>query len=854
MEQSLFSMAEISLMEGSRIPTSVYAFEGKRLVPYMLTVGFCELFGYESLSQAYETMRKNLFANVHPDDVARVADAVYRFAADNIELELVYRTSTCKDDGYHVIHALGRHGTSAKGTEYGVIWYMDEGNYVGHAHSHDGSPVLTFSESITTEGQQFESRYDALTGLPNMSHFFYIASEERRIMLERGKRPAILYIDLNGMRHFNRKYGFAEGDKLIRAIADVLVQTFGRSVCSRFEQDHFAVITTTDGLEDTLHNIFSACLVANGGKTLPVRIGIYVDNSGTLETSAACDRAMVACNQNRRAYYSRFAYFNESMLEKAENRQYIIDNLDRALEEQWIQVFYQPIVRAANGRVCDEEALARWIDPKRGLLSPADFIPVLEETRLIYKLDLYMVEQVLLRMRRFEAEGLYLVPISINLSRYDFEACDIVEEVRKRVDAAGISRDMITIEITESALGKNFSYIKGQIDRLHELGFCVWMDDFGSEYSSLEYLQSVQFDLIKLDMRFMRRFNEGDRSRIILTELVRMAIGLGIDTVCEGVETQEQVEFLQQIGCTKLQGFYYTKPISSEAVLERYKKGIAIGFENPAETSYYSAIGRVNLYDLASVARDDQESLGRYFNMLPMAIMESRADEFRIARGNKAYMDFLSGEFDPSVVGNWEKYATSTGKDSLFLRALRRAEHERSRVVVDDEIRDGSLVHTLLRQVAVNPVTGTTAVAVAILDVVDNSVSDRVSFADFARALSSDYVLLYYVDLATEQFVEYSSKDGPGELTEERHGDDFFAASRTDARVRLYADDQDAFVRAFTRENVLRAIDKTGAFTMTYRLLFDDGPAYVSMKATRMTGHGDHIIIGVNIVDAQMNQ
>ena len=153
------------------------------------------------------------------------------------------------------------------------------------------------------------------------------------------------------------------------------------------------------------------------------------------------------------------------------------------------------------------------------------------------------------------------MPVSVNLSRKDFDTLDMVEEIRQRVDDAGVERDMITIEITESTLGSNFDFMSKQVERFQKLGFPVWMDDFGSGYSSLDVLQDIQFDLIKLDMRFMRRFGESEKERIIVRELLHMATDLSVDTICEGVETGEQVGFLRNNGCTKLQGFFYSRPV-----------------------------------------------------------------------------------------------------------------------------------------------------------------------------------------------------------------------------------------------------------------------------------------------------
>ncbi len=456
---------------------------------------------------------------------------------------------------------------------------------------------------------------DALTGLPNMRHFFQLAETERRRLAEDGKRPSLLYFNLIGMKHYNRQYGFEEGDRLICATADVLRRRYGEQHIGRLSEDHFAAIAEEEHLEDGLRAVFQECQGINGGKTLPIRVGIYADWTEDLKPSIACDRAKYACDQQRGAFVSGFYYFDKNMLSELETVRYIVRHLDQALREQWIKVYYQPIIRAVSGRVCDEEALCRWIDPVKGMLSPADFIPVLENARLIYRLDLYVLDRVLEKMNRQMEAGFSVVPHSLNLSRSDFDACDMVEEIRRRVDGAGISRKLITIEITESIIGSDFDFIKEQVARFQQLGFPVWMDDFGSGYSSLDVLQSIHFDLIKFDMGFMKRLHEGEDGKIILTELMKMAVALGVETICEGVETEEQVRFLQEIGCSKLQGFYYyyCKPIPLETILERYDKGVQIGYENPEESAYFDAVGRVNLFDLAVITNKEDNAVQNYF-------------------------------------------------------------------------------------------------------------------------------------------------------------------------------------------------------------------------------------------------
>ena len=194
-------------------------------------------------------------------------------------------------------------------------------------------------------------------------------------------------------------------------------------------------------------------------------------------------------------------------------------------------------------------------------------------------MDLFILDQVIEKILYLQESGQKVVPHSINLSRSDFEACDIVGEIRSRVDGAGIRHDMINIEITESIIGSDFKFINEHVKRFRENGFSVWMDDFGSGYSSLDVLQSIRFDLIKFDMSFMHKLDEGENGKIILTELMKLAMKLNLDTICEGVEKEDQVRFLQSIGCAKMQGYYFSKPLPFNPEADEVSRDQAAGTE-----------------------------------------------------------------------------------------------------------------------------------------------------------------------------------------------------------------------------------------------------------------------------------
>ena len=586
-------------------------------------------------------------------------------------------------------------------------------NRIGHSADSD------VDEKFRERNLFREMNYDHMTGLPSMTYFFKIVEKDRKNMHERGISSAIVFINLNGMKYFNKKFGFAEGDVLIKSVATVLSSDFGEENCSRFGQDHFAVLTVADELEERLKKLFSEVKHLNNGRSLPLRVGIYLDSMGLVEASLACDRAKYASNIKKDDNNSYYNYYDDRMLSRELNRQYIVDNLDSAISENWVKAFYQPIVRTTNRKVCDEEALARWIDPVKGMLSPADFIPILEDMKLIYKVDLHIVDIILERIKTQMETGAYVVPISINLSRADFESCDIVEEIDNRVKVSGIPRELLTIEITESIVGENFDYMKEQIKRFQKLGFKVWMDDFGSGYSSLDLLQEMQFDLIKFDMRFMRQFESSPRSRIILTELMRMAQSLGIETVCEGVETAQQAEFLSEIGCTKMQGYYFCKPVPAEDIFNRIKnRCMKIGYENPDETEYNRVLGSVNLYDLSSISKEYAETSKHYFDTIPMAVVEYGGKVIKVIRCNRSYREFVARYFNVDSVGRDDTVENvRKNRGSEIVAAMEACVEDGNRMLLDEKLDDGSVIHSMIKKLAMNPVNGISAYAVVVFDI-----------------------------------------------------------------------------------------------------------------------------------------
>ena len=270
---------------------------------------------------------------------------------------------------------------------------------------------------------------------------------------------------------------------------------------------------------------------------------------------------------------------------------YIENHIEEAIEKEWIQVYLQTNIRGLSKRVCGAEALSRWIDPVYGMISPGEFIPVLEKKRQIHLLDRYVMETICGELGERRRRGQFIVPISMNFSRLDFDVPKLLQGMEEIMERNSLPRNYLHIEITESAVMENEAYMKDTVRELHTLGYKVWMDDFGSGYSSLNLLKEFEFDTFKIDMRFLS--DMGKKSLIIISSILYMAKEIGIHTVAEGVETEEQYRFLKVAGCERMQGYYFARP---EPMKEWFDSvGESCESETEEDCYLYDEIGFVNI-------------------------------------------------------------------------------------------------------------------------------------------------------------------------------------------------------------------------------------------------------------------
>ena len=417
------------------------------------------------------------------------------------------------------------------------------------------------------------SEIDELTGLFTRKSFHERAGK----ILRSHNGLAVVWLNLDNFKMYNKRFGFSKGDDLLRETAGIISTIFSgdaypNNISARFSDDNFVILTDWQSVEMNTEMIQQYLYEYHEDVSLRLRAGIYFPSLNE-DIRSSCDRAKLACDSIRKNHSVNSCMFHEGMSRKLELQQYILDTLDMAMKNKYIQVLYQPIVRLSDGKISDTEALTRWNDPERGFISPGEFIPTLEEYREIHKLDIHSLRQVCNDYKARIERGLPIIPVSVNLSRLDFELCNIFQEVELAVETSNIPRKMIRIEITESINEDDTSVLNLGIEKFRAMGYEVWLDDFGSGYSSLNVLKDYNFDTIKFDMKFLHGFdiNKSDKAKYIISSNLSMARLMGMQALAEGVENAEQLEYLQSIGFDKAQGYYFGRPMKFEDIfmLER---------------------------------------------------------------------------------------------------------------------------------------------------------------------------------------------------------------------------------------------------------------------------------------------
>ncbi len=423
-------------------------------------------------------------------------------------------------------------------------------------------------EARKDEELEILATVDKLTGL--MSYNYFLSESDKLIQNDPGhyNKYAFLFFNIVSFKTLNDQKGYFVGNEFLKDVGNIIKDTFPNSLVCRQADDHFVALVLNKDLTDKFDSIRSKVRALDNDLKLDITIGynVVIDDE---HANAGVEKARYANaelkNQSKKDYFQ----YDIKLHDKYELIQYVVSHVDEAVEQGWIVAYYQPVVLSKNGKLCGVEALARWIDPKYGFLNPGVFIGALEEAHLAYKVDLAMLEIVCRNMREVLDKGGRVVPTSINISRSDFSVIDVAEEVLKITKKYKIPKEDLHIEITESSLLDSQEKLHSAIDRIKKNGFAVWLDDFGSGYSSFNTLKDFAFDVVKLDMEFLKGFDKNDKSKPVIDSVIKMADSIHMGTLCEGVETKEQAEFLKKIGCVRLQGYLISAPITYEKLNEK---------------------------------------------------------------------------------------------------------------------------------------------------------------------------------------------------------------------------------------------------------------------------------------------
>ena len=429
------------------------------------------------------------------------------------------------------------------------------------------------AEAIKDESLEYIAHYDDLTGLNNFSHFLAYTKEEMQNENVPLNERIFLFINIDEFKTYNDLRGFVAGNDFLKHVGGKIKETYPNSLVCRESDDHFVVFTKLDGFFEKLEQLNKKVAELDDEIKLALRVGGYTSNNREEDPRRAVDKARYACSIATNKHEGLFIEYDKKMHDGYHLMQYIIRHLDEAIEKGWIKPYYQPVAWAKNGQICGAEALVRWIDPNKGFLSPGSFIPTLENTKLVHKLDACIFEGVCRDIRKTIDDGRQPIPVSLNFSRLDFQLMDAVTLLEDLVKKYNIPKELLHVEVTESALMEDETLLKASVSSLKEKGYAVWLDDFGSGYSSLNSLKDYDFDVVKIDMVFLKGFDSNDKSKILIKSIIEMSNLIGMRTLTEGVETKEHVEFLKEAGCERLQGYYFGKPISYEEFMAKVDKG-----------------------------------------------------------------------------------------------------------------------------------------------------------------------------------------------------------------------------------------------------------------------------------------
>lgn len=422
-------------------------------------------------------------------------------------------------------------------------------------------------EDVTNElellnQEKFRSSHDLLTGLYNRSNFFLLAEK----LLKDGAKVPHYFVctDIVNFKLLNDLFGSPLGDEILKKQAAVLRQlSDSESVAGRISNDRFAMVIRKDRFKplevEQKFDEISAFLNKYNYR-IHFRVGVYEIADPYENINSMYDKAELAVRKND-DLEKTVTFYSTSMMKNLVEEKNVVTAFDQALAERQFAMYLQPQVSSRDGKVAGAEALVRWISPDKGVLYPKNFVPILENAGLLYKLDLFIWEEAAKKLSEWKKRGIDM-HIAVNISAKDFYHLDLYEIFTGLVEKYGIEAEKLKLEITETVFMHDIKLHTQVLSKLQDYGFFIEMDDFGSGYSSLNMLKNLTVDILKIDMFFLSQPKNSEKSKLILNRIIKMAKKLGLVVISEGVENKENADFLKKAGCDFFQGYLFSKPVT----------------------------------------------------------------------------------------------------------------------------------------------------------------------------------------------------------------------------------------------------------------------------------------------------
>jgi diguanylate cyclase (GGDEF)-like protein/PAS domain S-box-containing protein len=521
----------------------------------------------------YGYSQKSIYENpmiwkkiIHPDDLALVKEKQKRITSEGIPLTSEYR----------IIDASGN-------VKWISSYTIPVFNEIGEIIRYDGIVTDISQKRKAEEELEFMAFHDLLTELPNRRAFQRKLNRSLKAAEEKQTKAAILYLDLDHFKLINDALGHKVGDELLQTIAKRLKDCLHQSAfLARQGGDEFAVLLENiKNVEEVFNvtrkliNVVTKPLYLAGRNyvlTTSIGISVYPDHADDTENLIKrADQAMYVAKANGKNSYRMY---HHAMSDNLNRRLELEQELRQALKENALSLYYQPIVNIKENRIAGFEALIRWNHKSLGFISPAEFIPIAEESGLIIPIGDLVLRTACLQFKELMKKNDSPIYVSVNVSTRQFEEEQFVSKVKHIINETKFDPYLLKIEITESVMMQDIEDIVTKLRGLEELGIEVMLDDFGTGYSSLYYLQKLPANMMKIDRSFVQSINSNSGHEAIIRTIIAMADSLGMGIVAEGVEHEEQLQYLREQGCVFIQGFLFSKPVPFEELPELLEKGL----------------------------------------------------------------------------------------------------------------------------------------------------------------------------------------------------------------------------------------------------------------------------------------